>query len=53
MDEYSLIQTEQTTTNIFMIADLIGFVEFHLTLMTEISGRSMKDIKVIAMDEKI
>ncbi len=37
----------------FMIADLIGFVEFHLTPMTEISGRSMKDIKVIAMYGKI
>ncbi len=39
--------------HLFMIAELMWFAEFLLTSMSEISGRSMKDIKVVAMDGKI
>ncbi len=35
-----------------MIAELLGFAEFLLPSMSEISGWRMKDIKLIAMDGK-
>lgn len=36
----------------FMIAELLGFQEFVLSSMSEISGRKMSDIKLITMDGK-
>ncbi len=35
-----------------MIAKLLGFQEFVLLSMSEISGRKMSDVKLIAMDGK-
>ncbi len=36
----------------FMITELLGFASFHLKAMSEISGRVLTDIKLIAMDGK-
>ncbi len=35
-----------------MIAELLGFAEFLLKSMSEISGQPLEDIKVIAMEGK-